>query len=274
MKTIVIAEVGENHYGRWDVCRGMVEEIARHGATYAKFQTYTADNFGKDHEWYDWFKGVAMPEAEHFEMQKLCAEKNVGFLSSTFTIGTTRFLVEKMKCTSLKVASSRLVDYDLLDDINNRADKVKTVYLSSGMGTLDEIRTAIEHLSKIENLYLLHCTSQYPCEDENVNLRAMVSMQEAFPDYPVGYSCHNHGVEACLAAVALGATVIEKHFTYHVDMPGDDHKGGMTPEMLGQMVQSIARIETILGSAEKAPVAAEKRAVENLRVPMLDVGFE
>ena len=136
MKTIVIAEVGENHYGRWDVCRGMVEEIARQGATYAKFQTYTADNFGKDHEWYDWFKGVAMPEAEHFEMQQLCAEKNVGFLSSTFTIGTTRFLVEKMKCTSLKVASSRLIDYDLLDDIDNRADKVKTVYLSSGMGTV------------------------------------------------------------------------------------------------------------------------------------------
>ena len=274
METILIAEIGENHYGRWDVCRGMIEEIARHGATYAKFQTYTADNFGQDHIWYDWFKGVAMPEKEHFEMQQLCAEKNVGFLSSTFTIGTTRFLVEKMKCTSLKVASSRLVDYDLLDDINNRADKVETVYLSSGMGTIDEIRTAIGHLSKIENLYLLHCTSQYPCEDENVNLRAMVTMQEAFPDHPIGYSCHNRGIEACLAAVALGATVIEKHFTYHVDMPGDDHAGGMTPDLLGQMVQSIARIETILGSAEKAPVEAEKRAVDNLRVPMLDVGFE
>lgn len=273
MKTIVIAEIGENHYGRWDICRGMVEAIAKHGGTYAKFQTYTAENFGTDHEWYEWFKSVEMPAAEHFEMQKLCDEKGVGFLSSTFTVGTTRFLVEKMGLTQLKVASSRLIDHKLLDDINSRADQVKTVYLSTGMGTIDEIHAAIDHLSAIENLYLLHCTSQYPCDDENVNLHAMVTMQEAFPDYPIGYSCHNPGIEACLAAVALGAKVIEKHFTYHVDMPGDDHAGGMSPEMLGQLVKNVTRIETMLGSPEKGPVAAEKRAVDNLRVLMQDVGF-
>ena len=92
MKTIVIAEIGENHYGRWDVCRGMVEEAAANGATYAKFQTYTAEQFGQDHIWYEEFKKMEMPEEVHFEMQTLCQEREIGFLCSTFTRRSTAFL--------------------------------------------------------------------------------------------------------------------------------------------------------------------------------------
>ena len=274
MNTTIIAEIGENHYGRWDICRAMVEEVAANGAHYAKFQTYTADQFGKDHQWHDDFKRVEMPEEVHFKMQELCRQKGIGFLSSTFTRRSTAFLVDRMGLESLKVASSRLTDLDLLDDVNRRADQVKTVYLSTGMATLDEVRVAVEHLDRIENLYLLQCTSQYPCEDENVNLRMMLTLKEAFPERGVGFSDHSRGIEACMAAVALGAQVLEKHFTFHTRMPGDDHAGAMTPEMLGSLVTGVSRIERMLGLRDKKPVAAEKRAIDNLRVKLHEVDFD
>ena len=274
MQTIVIAEIGENHYGRWDECRGMVEEVAANGATVAKFQTYTAEQFGTDHPWYEDFKRVEMPPDVHFEMQGLCKELEIGFLSSTFTLRSTMFLVDKMGVDALKLASSRVTHLELLDDVNRRADQVKTVFLSTGMSTLDEVATAVKHLDRIEKLHLLHCTSQYPTEDANVNLRAMTTLREAFPEHGIGFSDHSRGIDACLAAVALGAEVIEKHFTYHVRMPGDDHEGGLTPETLRDLTQRIERIETMLGSPEKKPVAAEERAIDALRVPLREVGFD
>jgi sialic acid synthase SpsE len=274
MNTIVIAEIGENHYGRWDVCRGMVEEAAANGATYAKFQTYTAEQFGEDHVWYEEFKKVEMPEQVHFEMQTLCQEREIGFLCSTFTRRSTAFLVDRMGCGELKLASSRVADSALLDYVNSRADQVRRVYLSTGMSTLGEVQKAVERLGRIEELYLLHCTSQYPTEDENVNLRAMLTLKQAFPEYPVGYSDHSRGLEACLAAVAMGAEVLEKHFTYHVRMPGDDHEGALTPETLRKLVRGVERIEVMLGAQEKGPVAAEKKAIEALRVEMREVGFD
>ena len=274
MKTIVIAEIGENHYGRWDVCRGMVEEAAAHGATIAKFQTYTADQFGKDHQWHEWFQGVEMPPEVHFEMQALCHEKGIEFLSSTFTVRSTIFLVDKLGLDALKLASSRIVHLDLLDYVNSRADQVKTVYLSTGGSKLGEIREAVKHLQRIENLYLLHCVSQYPTDDANVNLRAMRTIKDEFPEYGIGYSDHSRGIEACMAAVALGAEVLEKHFTYHTRMPGDDHAGAMTPEMLGQLVRQITRLEVMLGSSEKCPVPDEQKALSALRVKLHEVDFE
>jgi len=251
----------------------MVEEAAANGADYAKFQTYTADHFGQDHPWYNDFKRVQMPPEIHFEMQALCREKGIGFLSSTFTISTTAFLVDKMGCGELKLASSRIVDFELLDYVNTRADQVKTVYMSTGMADLDEVRTAVKHLNRIERLYLLHCTSQYPTEDENVNLRAMLTLKDEFPEFRIGFSDHSRGLAACLAAVALGAEVLEKHFTFHTRLPGDDHAGAMTPEMLAELVAHVKRIETILGSPEKVPVEGEQRARDNLRVKLHDVGF-
>ena len=179
-----------------------------------------------------------------------------------------------MKCDELKIASSRITDFKVLDDVNRRADSVKTVYLSTGMATLGEVQTAVEHLSEIEKLYLLQCTSQYPTDDENVNLRAMLTLKEAFPQHGLGFSDHSRGIEACVAAVALGAEVLEKHFTYHVRLPGDDHEGGMTPEMLRELACRVSRVETMLGSAEKAPVPAEQRAREALRVSLHEVGFD
>lgn len=274
MKTILIAEIGENHYGNWDICRGMVAEAAANGATIVKFQTYTAGQFGKDHPWYEDFRKVEMPADVHVEMQDLCRGLDIGFLCSTFTLRSTAFLVERMGCDALKLASSRVTHLELLDDINRRADRVKTVYLSTGMSTLDEVRAAVGHLDRIEHLYLLHCTSQYPADDENVNLRAMLTLKETFPEHPIGFSDHSLGLEACVVAVALGAEVLEKHFTYHTRMPGDDHEGAMTPEMLAELVRRVERVETMMGAAGKVLLPAEERARAALRVKLHEVGFE
>ena len=148
--------------------------------------------------------------------------------------------------------SSRIVDVDLLDYVNSRADQVKSVYLSTGGSTLAEIRQAVKHLNRIENLCLLHCVSQYPTDDSNVNLRALQTIKNEFPEHRIGYSDHSRGIEACIAAIVLGADVLEKHFTFNTRLPGDDHAGAMTPEMLSELVRRIDRLEVMLGSSEKA----------------------
>ena len=274
MQTTIIAEIGENHYGRWDVCAGMVREAAANGATIAKFQSYTADQFGRDHEWYEAFDSVAMPPEVHFEMQALCQEVGIRFLSSSFTLRSSAFLIDKMGCDAVKLASSQVVHLEQLDYVNSRADQVKTVYLSTGMATLEEVSAAVARLDRIEQLYLLQCTSQYPTEDEHVNLRAMVALKQTFPQHHVGLSDHSRGIEACTAAATLGAEVLEKHFTYHTGMPGDDHEGGMTPEGLAELVRRIERIEVMLGSSEKKPIPAEERAMGAMRTKLHEVGFD
>ena len=274
MKTIIIAEIGENHYGRWDVCRGMVEQVAAAGATIAKFQTYTADQFGEDHPWYEWFQSVEMPEKVHFQMQDLCHDLDIEFLSSTFTRRSTDFLVDRMELESLKLASSRVTDHDLLRYVNERADRVHTVYLSTGGATIEEIREAVDCLEDIQSLTLLHCVSQYPTEDLNVNLRAIPTMQAEFPNHRIGYSDHSRGSEACLAAVALGAEVLEKHFSYHTRMPGDDHEGALTPETLACLVDQVTRLEVMLGSDHKGPVPDEQKALEHLRGALREIDFD
>ncbi len=274
MNTKLIVEIGENHLGNWQLAKGLVREAAKAGGTYAKFQTYTADQFGKDHRWYEDFTKVQVSEEMHFELEQECKQAGIQFLSSSFTQKSTTFLVDKMGLTELKIASGRIPHLDLLQDINRRADQVKTVYVSTGGSTIDEIRTAIGCLDKIETLYLLHCASQYPTEDENVNLRMMLDLHREFPDHPFGYSDHSRGIEAVCSAVAMGATVIEKHFTYHVDIPGDDHEGAWTPASLAETASRLERVEKMLGSDKKGPIEGEMAALAALRADLAEVDFE
>ena len=203
-----------------------------------------------------------------------------GAIITAFATATTiaqtpvGFLVDKMGQTSLKLASSRIVDHELLDYVNSRADQVKTVYLSTGGATLPEIHDAVDRLAHIDSLSLLHCVSQYPTDDHNVNLRAIPTIKAEFPHLRVGYSDHSRGIEACLAAVALGAELLEKHFTYHTRMPGDDHEGALTPETLRQLVTQVSRLEVMLGSDEKGPVPDETKALSQLRGKLLEVDFD
>lgn len=250
----VIAEIGENHLGDAAIAHRMIEEAAWAGADIVKFQSYRGIDVRADDPERDWFQRVELSDALHRELQA-CAERcGVEFLSAPFTIERARLLCEDLGLRKVKIASSELLNLPLLDYVNERAD---LVFLSTGMATLDEISQALAHLTRVETTAILHCVTQYPAEDAEVNLRAIQALADAFPGHPIGYSDHTCGIEAGLAAVALGAVVIEKHFTLAKTLPGTDHRLSASPEEFAQMVRQIRRIERLLGQGIKAPTPRE-----------------
>jgi len=252
--TTIIAEIGENHLGDWNRARDMIAAAAQAGADIVKFQSYRGCDVADDDPEKEWFGRVEVPDAMHEELMALAQQHGVQFLSTPFTVERARFLCEHLGLRAIKIASSEMINAPLLDYVNGRAD---TVYLSTGLSTLDEVRQAVRHLGRVRELVIMHCVTQYPAQDEDANLRALEALHRAFPEHAIGYSDHTLGITACLAAVALGATVIEKHFTMDKSLPGTDHVLSATPDELRDMVAQIQRVEHLLGQAHKQPVPAE-----------------
>ena len=250
----VIAEIGENHLGDAAMAHRMIEEAAKAGADIVKFQSYRGTDARADDPERDWFQRVELSDALHRELQARTQQCGAEFLSSPFTLERARFLCEDLGLRTIKIASSELLNLSLLDYVNERAD---VVFLSTGMASLEEIAQALTHLTRVGTTAILHCVTQYPAEDTEVNLRAIQVLADAFPRHPIGYSDHACGIEASLAAVALGAIVIEKHFTLAKTLPGTDHRLSASPEEFAQMVQQIRRIERLLGQRIKAPTPRE-----------------
>jgi sialic acid synthase SpsE len=144
-----------------------------------------------------------------------------------------------------------MMNFPLLDYVNDHAE---TVFLSTGLSNLEEINEVLSHLNQVRECYVLHCCTQYPTKDEQANLQVIPLLRLALPGHPIGYSDHTLGPEASVAAVALGATVVEKHFTLDKDFPGTDHVISVTPPELQEMVERIRRVEVLLGSPVKAPI--------------------
>jgi len=187
----------------------------------------------------------------------------VEFLSSPFSLERARFLCEDLGLRKIKIASGMMLNFPVLDYINYL--KIDTVYLSTGMATLNEINTALEHLKDIPNKYLMHCVTQYPCKDEEANLRAILTLQKKF-DLPVGYSDHTIGIDACISAAVLGASVIEKHFTFDKEYSeGTDHVLSATPVEFKKMVGKVRKIEVLLGNGNKQPSESEKDIIQFVR---------
>ena len=253
-RTTIIAELGENHVGDWDRARRMVIAAAEAGVDIVKIQSYLGSDVADDDPEKAWFTQVQVPDAIHVELAELARRHGVEFLSSPFTVERARFLCEGLGLRSIKVASSELLNRALLDYINGYAE---TVYLSTGMATLEEIGHALRELPKVARVVIMHCVTQYPLKDDDANLLAIQALREAFPDRPIGYSDHTIGLVAPLAAVALGACVIEKHFTLDRSLPGTDQILSVTPEELRTLVGQIRHVERLLGSPQKQPVAAE-----------------
>jgi sialic acid synthase SpsE len=264
-KTTLIAEIGENHLGNMDLARRMVVTAADHGAHIVKFQSFHGEDTAPDDREREWFKQVELSDELHFELKKLAEDRGVRFLSSPFNVERTRFLVERVGLTQIKVASGTMRHLPILAYLNSRADVVDTVYMSTGMATLDEIRDSLSRLKDIRRVIVMHCVASYPAEDEDANLRAIATLQREFPEHEIGYSDHTRGIEACLAAVALGATVLEKHFTFNVLMPGDDHAGGMTPQDEAELVARLERLENMLGTGQKVPGPKERQMQRIMR---------
>lgn len=267
-KVLIIAEAGVNHNGSIELAKRLVDAAADAGADIVKFQTFKADTIvsktaqkadyqkrttGTAETQYEMLKRLELSAADHEVLIDRCREKGIGFLSTPFDLDSIRYLHSLgLSCT--KVPSGEITNLPYLRTVNANGGKV---ILSTGMSTLDEVAAALKVLKDCE-VSLLHCTTEYPCPPNEVNLRAMLTLKERF-GLPVGYSDHTQGIEIPVAAVAMGATIIEKHFTLDRNMEGPDHKASLEPDELKAMVAAIRKVEVALGNGDKAPTPSERK---------------
>ena len=274
-KTLIIAEAGVNHNGDINLAKELVRTAKACGADIVKFQTaklsslvtktadmaeYQKENIGKTTTQKEMLSKLILSYDEFAELADYCKEVGIQFLSTPFDIESVYFLHE-LGCRIWKIPSGEITNYPYLVAI---AKLHEPVILSTGMSTLEEVESAVSVLKEngAGELTLLHCTTQYPTPYEDVNLRAMLTLKEKF-GVEVGYSDHTPGIEVPVAAVAMGASVIEKHFTLDKNMEGPDHKASLEPAELLAMVESIRHIEIALGNGVKQPVPME---IENQKV--------
>lgn len=271
----IIAEAGVNHNGDINIAKKLIDTALDAGVDAVKFQTFTAEslvtkqadqadyktkNIGKKETQYEMLKRLELSKEDHKILFDYAGEKGIIFLSTPFSDSDADFL-DELGVPLFKVGSTDTNNYPSLKYI---AEKGKPMIVSSGMSGLKEVKKAAQVIREAgnDNLVMLHCTTQYPTPMDQVNLRAMLTMQEKC-DVMVGYSDHTKGIEVPIAAVALGAVVIEKHFTLDRKMEGPDHKASLEPNELKAMVGAIRNIEKALGSYEKKPTEA---AVEVAKV--------
>lgn len=269
-KVFIIAEAGVNHNGNIEIAKKLVDVAVSAGADAVKFQTFKADKLAskqapkavyqnettdKNETQYEMLKKLELTEDMHRELVKYCKEKNIMFLSTPFDIDSVNMLVE-LGIDIIKIPSGEITNLPYLREVARRKKKV---ILSTGMSNILEVKEAVQilRLNGAEDIIVLHCNTQYPTPMEDVNLRAMISMREEL-NIPVGYSDHTQGIEVPIAAVAMGATVIEKHFTLDKAMEGPDHKASLEPDELTAMVKAIRNIEKALGNGNKDITESEK----------------
>ena len=276
-RTLIIAEAGVNHNGDLSLAKRLVDVAADAGADLVKFQTFSADRLVTrtakkaayqarasltDESQYEMLRGLELTAEMHRDLIAHCAMRKIGFFSTGFDVESIDLLVS-LGQDKFKIPSGEITNLPYLRHIGRLR---KPVILSSGMATLGEIEAAIDVLEsegiQHADISVLHCTTEYPTPMAEVNLRAMQGIQSAF-GVKVGYSDHTVGIEVAIAAVALGASIIEKHFTLDRSLPGPDHKASLEPEELKAMVTSIRNIEVALGDGVKrlTPSEAKNKAV-------------
>jgi N,N'-diacetyllegionaminate synthase len=273
MSVLIIAEAGVNHNGDMALARQLIDVAAAAGADMVKFQTFSADRLvtrGANKAEYQ-NRSTDPAESQHAMIQRLELDramhdeliaysrlKGIAFFSTGFDIESLELLAE-LGMDRFKVPSGEITNLPYLRHMGSYG---KPVILSTGMATLGDIEAALDVLVDSgvprDAITILHCNTEYPTPMSDVNLRAMVSMRDAF-GVSVGYSDHTLGIEVPIAAVALGASVIEKHFTLDRNLPGPDHKASLEPHELAAMVAAIRNIESALGDGIKRPTASELR---------------
>ena len=271
MTTLIIAEAGVNHMGDLAVARQLVDVAAAAEADLVKFQTFSASRLvtadarkaeyqtrttGGDESQYAMIRGLELTREMHDDLIAYCGQSGIQFFSSGFDIESLDMLLD-LGLDRFKVPSGEITNLPYLRHVGGFG---KPVLLSSGMATLDEIGAALDVLCQagtpLEDVTVLHCNTEYPTPIEDVNLRAMLTIRDTF-HVSVGYSDHTLGIEVPIAAVALGATVIEKHFTLDRALPGPDHRASLEPAELKAMVSAIRKIEVAIGDGVKRPSASE-----------------
>lgn len=259
----IIAEAGVNHNGDINIAKKLVDAAAKAGVDAVKFQTfraegvvtpyaaqarYQAKNTGRTESQYDMIKRLELGYDDFRELKKYCDRKRIVFLSTPHSGKGDVDLVAEL-CPAIKVGSGDLTNLPILKYM---AEKKLPIILATGMAAMAEVREAADLILPInKKLILLHCTTNYPTPYEEVNLRAMLSMKKEFPKLVIGYSDHTEGINIPVAAVALGAKVIEKHFTLDRNMEGPDHKASLEPRELSEMIKRIRAAEKALSSGKK-----------------------
>jgi N,N'-diacetyllegionaminate synthase len=270
---LIIGEAGVNHNGDIAIAKKLIDVAADAGVDLVKFQTFSADRLatkkakkadyqsitsGNAESQHQMLKRLELSTKMHHELIAYCAKRNIGFFSSGFDIKSVDFLIS-LGINYIKIPSSEITNLPYLRHIGQFN---KSVILSTGMANMDDIEAAIDVLEKAGTsrllITILHCTSEYPTPMLEVNLLAMQSIQEAF-GVAVGYSDHTVGIEVSIAAAALGATIIEKHFTLDRTLPGPDHKASLEPNEIKAMVSAIRNIEIALGDGIKRLTPSEER---------------
>jgi len=280
-KVLIIAEAGVNHNGDFDMAKKLVDAAANAKADYVKFQTFKADKIvskkakkadyqikninDNDDSQYAMLKKLELPDEWHYLLSDYAKSKNIKFLSTGFDVDSIDFL-DNLGIEIFKIPSGELTNKPYLVHI---AKKNKEIILSTGMASMLEIREAIDVLieagSKKELISVLHCNTEYPTPMKDVNLKAMNEIAKEF-DIKIGYSDHTLGIEVPIAAVAMGAKIIEKHFTLDRTLSGPDHLASLEPNELANMVKSIRNIElAISGNGIKEASESEKKNIEIVR---------
>lgn len=272
MKTLIIAEAGVNHNGDIELAKKLIAQAATAGVDLVKFQTFQASKIvsasapkaeyqkkttGTEESQLTMIRKLELSQQDHEILIEECNRHGIGFFSTAFDSDSFNFLSDLGCLDWIKIPSGELTNLPLLRHMTRLG---RPVLLSTGMANLGEIEAAIEAIEAAgtprQMITVLHCTTEYPTPMEEVNLHAMVSLKHAF-GVEVGYSDHTPGIEIPIAAVALGATVIEKHFTLDRNLPGPDHKASLEPDELKAMVQAIRNIERALGDGIKRPSQSE-----------------
>lgn len=273
-KIFIIAEAGVNHNGSIDLAKKLVDEAVEAGCDAVKFQTfksenlvsksaqmaeYQKENLGANDTQLSMLKKLELSYDEFNELKAYADEKGIVFISTPFDIESVRFL-NSIGVKMFKIPSGEITNLPYLREINESG---KDIILSTGMATLEEVNSAINELKNCK-VTLLHCTTDYPCPYEEVNLNAMLTLKEQF-NLDIGYSDHTEGIVISVMAAAMGAKVIEKHFTLDKTMEGPDHKASLEPSELKKLVQSIRTVEKAFGQSVKEPTACERKNIEVVR---------
>lgn len=268
-KTTIIAEAGVNHNGSLDLARELIDVAAEAGADYVKFQTFEADKItskqankakyqqnGSSESQWEMLKKLELRKEDHVALINYCREKNIRFLSTPFDLGSIDLLKE-LGVNLGKIPSGEITN---LPYLRRMAESFESLVMSTGMADMEDIAAALGIITRanvpLSKITLLHCNTAYPTPFHDVNLLAMPEMANKF-GVAVGYSDHTPGVTVPIAAVALGATMIEKHFTLNKNMDGPDHKASLEPAELKLMVSSIRQTEMSLGQSEKVTTLSE-----------------
>lgn len=274
-QTLIIAEAGVNHNGDLNIALQLIEKAAEAGVDYVKFQTFKSEKLVSRHatkaeyqkattlgddSQLKMLQQLELSHDDHLRLIEHCNKCGIKFLSTAFDLDSIEFL-DSLKLDLWKIPSGEITNLPYLRRI---AQKKGKIIMSTGMCSHEDIEAALNVLTSngtsIENITLLHCNTEYPTPWEDVNLRAMHDIAHRF-NIPVGYSDHTRGIEVPIAAVALGATIIEKHFTLDNNLPGPDHKASLEPTQLKAMVDAIRHIELSLGNGVKSISESERKNI-------------